>query len=378
MYSISKRLIKKLSISLALAGVLAGSLSLASEPIELPSQLAAAIAEGPLKTVEELRLLQEQVRKVVEVARPITVAVELNDSVGSGVVISPDGLILTAGHVSAEPNRAVSIRFPDNRRVAGRSLGLNHELDSGLVRITKVAPETKLEKPTEGSDAEAGSEVEKAPTAWPFVPLAKEGVKPGDWVIVLGQPNGFVKGRTPPVRLGRVLHVKDDLITTDATLVGGDSGGPLLNLRGEVVGIHSKIGKEITSNYHVPVEAYHREWDRLLEGQMTGLAVGEDPDDWQPQIGLAVSRRGERVVVTQVFADRAADEAGVQPGDVLLELDGDTIDSVPHLLRLVKRQRAFDHVPLLVERDGSQVELDVWLGRAGSDYPGATLAQEQN
>lgn len=364
MYSIRRSPVLQPARMLAVAGVaLLASPALSGGPIELPDALSEAIAAGPLKSVEDLRLLQRQVRKVVEAGRPVTVAVELDDSVGSGVIISGDGLVLTAGHVCAEPNRKVWVRFPDNRRVEGRSLGVNHRLDSGLVRITDKPPSA------EGDDSDEAS-------AWPFVPLAESDALPGDWVVGLGQPNGFVEGRTPPVRLGRVLYTKDDMINTDATLVGGDSGGPLLNLRGEVIGIHSKIGEKLSSNYHVPVAAYRREWDRLLTGRLTGVPDGEDPDDWRPQLGLAVRSMAERVVVTQVFAERAADSAGVQAGDVLLKLDGNRIESPTQLSRLVAQREAFDRLPLLIERAGVEVELEVWLGRASVDYPGAALVQE--
>ena len=338
----------------------------AGQPLDVPAPLAEALDAGPPKTVDQLRLLQGQVRRVVEAARPVTVAVEMNDSVGSGVIISAEGLVLTAGHVCVEPNRKVWVRFPDNSRVRGLSLGVNHRLDSGLVRITDDPPTP--ETPAEGEAAEQ--------PAWPFVPLAEGGVSPGEWVVGLGQPNGFVEGRAPPVRLGRVLYTRDEAINTDVTLVGGDSGGPLLNLRGEVIGIHSKIGEEITSNYHVPVAAYRRGWDRLLSGRMIGLPDGEEPEDWRPQVGLAALERDGRVVVTQVFANQPAEEAGVQVGDVLVRLDETPIDSLRGLQRQVRRLEAFDRTPLVVRRGDLEVELEVWLGRRPVEFPGADLASD--
>ncbi len=372
MYSMSRSPRKTPRLVLAAAVLAVGLPALGSEPLDLPDELAVAIASDQLKTVDELRLLQQQVRKVVAAARPVTVAVELNDSVGSGVIVSAEGLVLTAGHVCAEPNRRVWIRFPDNRRVEGRSLGVDHDSDSGLVQITDKPSKLrdKEEAPDEGEGAEAKTE------AWPFVPLAEEPVELGEWVIGLGQPNGFVEGRTPPVRLGRVLYTEEDSINTDATLVGGDSGGPLLNLRGEVVGIHSKIGKELSKNYHVPVATYRRDWERLMSGRLVGLPEGEDPDDWRPQLGLAVRLVDERVVVTQVFADRPADEAGIEVGDELLELDGTPIESPKQLGRLLQKEEAYDRVPLIAGRDGTRVELEVWLGRSSTDYPGSALVQE--
>lgn len=366
MYSSPAARLPALALVLAFTPGVWGSVARAGAPLEVPAPLAEALDAGPPKTVDQLRLLQGQVRRVVEAARPVTVAVEMNDSVGSGVIISAEGLVLTAGHVCVEPNRKVWVRFPDNSRVRGLSLGVNHRLDSGLVRITDEPPTP--EAPAEGETAEKPS--------WPFVPLAEGGVSPGDWVVGLGQPNGFVEGRAPPVRLGRVLYTRDEAINTDVTLVGGDSGGPLLNLRGEVVGIHSKIGEEITSNYHVPVGAYRRGWERLLSGRMIGLPDGEEPEDWRPQVGLAAREIDGRLIVTQVFANKPAEEAGVQVGDELLRLGETPISSLQALHRQVKRLEAFDRTYLLVRRGDVQVELEVWLGRRPIEFPGADLAAD--
>lgn len=355
MYSIPVHALRTLAV-LAI-GALA-SPSAAGEPLTLPEELREALAGDRLQTVDQLRLLQQQVRRVVERARPVTVAVELNDSIGSGVIVSADGLVLTAGHVSVEPNREIQLRFPDNRVVAGRSLGVNHRLDSGLVRITS-------EPPVDPKTGDAG---------WPHAPLAEAAAEPGDWVVCLGQPNGFVADRAPPVRLGRVLYENDEAINTDATLVGGDSGGPLLNLRGEVVGIHSKIGEKISSNYHVPVAAYRRQWRYLLAGRMTGVPEGEDPDDWRPLVGLSARDQGGRIVVTQVYEGMPADQAGVAVGDIITAFAGRDITSLDQVDRLIHLQMPYDRVPLKLRRGEETVELELWLGRASIEFPGSRPA----
>ncbi|QDV80305.1 S1C family serine protease [Botrimarina mediterranea] len=339
-----------------------------SAPLAIPTELAESLRPGPPKTVKQLRMLQDQVRRVVALGRPVTVAIEMNDSVGSGVIISADGLVLTAGHVSIEPNREVSVRFPDGHRVKGRSLGVNHELDCGMVRISVPPP-----SPDEDS---SDSAVTGSLPAWPFLPIATEAPKPGDWVVVLGQPNGFVEGRNPPVRLGRVLSIDDQMINTDATLVGGDSGGPLFNLRGEVVGIHSKIGEQITSNYHVPVTAFRREWQRLNDGRMTGVPDGEDPDDWRPFAGLTLREVNGALVVTQVFPRRSAAEAGLLSGDILLEIDGKQPESLAEVDRTIRNSEPYTRVPVVIDRQGTKIELTLWLGRATTDFPGARLDNE--
>lgn len=377
MYSKSRPLASRvLAIGRALAAL--GCLAFvahAAPPLELPAPLAEVLGEGQPDSVDELRLLQDQVRRVVELARPVTVSVEMGGSVGSGVVISADGLVLTAGHVCGEPNQRVWVRFPDNSRVRGLSLGVNHEVDSGLVRITQP-PSKLIEQRTAGAAASDNGSAESGPpiaadaTEWPHVPLAEQEAQPGDWVVGLGQPNGFVSGRAPPVRLGRVLTRRGSAITTDVTLVGGDSGGPLLNLRGEVVGIHSKIGQRITSNYHVTAGAFRKEWDRLVEGRMTGAPEGEDAADWRPMIGLAVRSDEGRLKVTQVFSGGAGEAAGLQVGDELVRVGEEPIASIEELNRAVSAMQPYDRTRLGVRRDGKPVELEVWLGRAPNAFPG--------
>lgn len=353
--SSTKEVAASLLLPLLLALGTATQAAKAGEPLPLSKPLQVMLKHERPESVADLRYLQEQVRQVVDVVRPVTVSVELNDSAGSGVIISADGLVMTAGHVSALPNRKVWLRFPDNTRVQALSLGVNHNLDSGLIRILD-------DPPTE--------------EGWPFVPIAASPAKPGDWVVAVGQPNGFVADRAPPVRLGRVLHSRDEaMISTDATLVGGDSGGPLMNLSGEVVGIHSRIGEQITNNFHVAVAAYQREWDRLLAGRMTGTPDGEEWSDWRPQIGLALrfqkgGLQSGACVVTQVFPDSAAAEAGVQVGDILQSFAGETISDAATLSRLATRQEAFNRVSLQLERDGKEQSIELWLGRTAIDFPG--------
>lgn len=321
----------------------------AAPPLELTDSLESALSRGRVESLDELRSLEAQVRRVVEAARPATVAVELNDSIGSGVVISADGIVLTAGHVTVEPNRELWLRFPDNTRVRGRSFGVNHNVDSGLLKIEEDPP---------------------GETGWPFAPIAQDEPSPGEWVVGLGQPNGYFDDRAPPVRLGRLLHARDDTLNTDTTLVGGDSGGPLLNLRGEVVGIHSRIGERITDNYHVSIAAYHSEWDRLLAGRMSGAPDGEDPGDFRPLVGLAVRVVDGRCVVTQVFAGGAAEQAGVRVGDIVESLAGEPVGDVAALARLAAVQETFDRAPLRLMRDGESLEVELWIGRAAKPFPG--------
>jgi Trypsin-like peptidase domain len=109
-----------------------------------------------------------------------------------------------------------------------------------------------------------------------FLDMGKSGeLAKGQWVIGIGHPGGFRPNRTPVVRVGRILHTDSFVLRTDCTLVGGDSGGPLFDMQGRVIGIHSRIGGfAITENMHVPVDTFRATWDKLAEGRSWGTDLG--------------------------------------------------------------------------------------------------------
>lgn len=208
---------------------------------------------------------------------------------------------------------------------------------------------------------------------WPSVAIAPAGSNAtGDWVVGLGQPNGFFSDRAPPVRLGRILHADDATLCTDVTLVGGDSGGPLFNLRGQVVGIHSRIGRRITSNYHVPIGQFHLGWTRLLAGQIWGGELDSDePVEHRPLLGVAGDPREGPCRLTQVFPGMPADQAGLREGDIVLRFGEQQVESFAQLARLVMAAEPGARVEVEVERDGGRVKATVRLGQIGDDFPGS-------
>src|SRR5262249_55926981 len=211
----------------------------------------------------ELKALQERVNKVVEKCTPCTVGILIDAAAGSGVIVSDDGLVLTAAHVLAgEPNQFTGeypaykvggkckIVLPDGKRVEAKTLGVNTDIDSGMLQITEKGPD--------------GGK-------WPFLPMAKSAdLKKGQWVVALGHPGGPKPDRPPSARLGRIENVTKDIVRSNCTLVGGDSGGPLFDLDGNVVGIHSRIGFTLASNIHIPTEQFQKQWDKLASGELFG------------------------------------------------------------------------------------------------------------
>jgi serine protease Do len=260
------------------------------------------------------------------------VGIVIGMSHGSGVIVSEDGYVLTAAHVAGSPNRKATVILPDGREVLGKSLGLYRTLDAGLIKI-------------------------ETPGSYPYAELAKsDEVKVGQWCLAAGHPGGFEEGRKPVVRIGRVLIKDKSAITTDCTLVGGDSGGPLFDMEGHVLGINSRIGRFMTTNMHVPIAAYHESWARLVKGDAWGHFLGGGP-----YLGVQGERDSKEATVSHVITGTPAEKAGVRPGDVIVKYNGREIGDFASLQGFVGESHPGEKVTLEVLRDGKRLQLNVML-----------------
>lgn len=311
----------------------------------IPSLLAAAVSLGALLfhasaaelSVEVLKERQKAMRRAVEIAQPATVGIVFPQSseAGSGVIVSEEGLILTAAHVSGRSGRDVTVILPSGERLPGKTLGAYRSLDAGMIQI----------------------QAEKR--QFPSVALGdSSALETGQWCLALGHPGGFLKERPAPVRLGRVLDENvNGFILTDSTLVAGDSGGPLLDIEGRLLGIHSSIGYDLAENRHVPIHVFREHWDLMLSGQMQGRLF-----DWLrrdvPYLGVIVepSRPDEPgALVRQVVPGSPADEAGLQPDDRILRVDGRELTQGSQLAQIIRGRQSGDTLVLNVSTPGSGV-----------------------
>lgn len=321
-------------------------------------------------SVAELKALQTKVKQVYQKALPTTVALLLGGdsapggSAGSGVIVSEDGLVLTAAHVIGRPREPVTFVLSDGRMLKGVTLGLNTRADSGMARITDAPPKDF-----------AGAKDGK----WAFSEMgAGADLKKGQWIVSLGHPGGPKRDRPPPVRTGRFLAyekagmgLRNDLLCTDATLVGGDSGGPLFDLDGKVVGIHSEIGETLDENRHVPLEKFKEEWDRMARGDIlyfrsdrrqtlaqareaaTKVALNVEFDDEATKV------KGAKVL--EVKADGVAEKAGIEAGDVLTKFNGFAVKSADDLRAMLPSYKIGEKVKVEVNRDGHPITVEVKL-----------------
>jgi len=310
--------------------------------------LAAGIlplaAREPVRNIQDLAKLESKVEEVSRKVMPATVALlsERTGSSGSGVITTEDGLILTAAHVVQGADELLVV-FPDGKQVQGKVLGANYSKDIAMVKI-----------------ADAGK--------WPFVEMgASKPLDAGDWVIALGHSAGFDPSRTPPVRFGRVISKgPGNFLTTDCTLIGGDSGGPLFGLDGKIVGIHSSIGQSLVNNNHAGIDGFREDWDRLRAGDAWGaLSMNPFANPDMPGLGIGMNMmRGTRGVIVESVTPRSpAAAAGVRTGDVIASLDGSAVRDTSELLQILAKRQPGDTVKLGIHRENDSLDVNVVLKR---------------
>ncbi|MCA9268254.1 MAG: trypsin-like peptidase domain-containing protein, partial [Planctomycetales bacterium] len=290
--------------------------------------------EAP-ESVDDLRAMESHIQKLADRLIPATVGVRVGGAQGSGVIINREGFVLTAAHVCGKPGRDVVFQFPDGKTAKGKTLGTNHGIDAGLMQITDKGD-------------------------WPTVEMGDfETIKTGQWVLAIGHPGGYQKERGAVVRLGRVLTKRSGMLNTDCTLVGGDSGGPLFDMNGKVVGIHSRIGGSLTANIHVPIGTYHETWDRLAAAEEWGGAGSSGG----PFVGVVGDPDASVAKIAEVHEGSPAAKAGIRPDDVIIEFAGKEVKDFDSLAAAVRSQTPGKKVKVKVTRDEETLELELTIGK---------------
>ena len=281
----------------------------------------------------DLEVIQSLLHRNLPAARAATVVIELVEGSGSGVIISEDGLILTAAHVSTGVDVDLTIVTDDGTRHEAVSLGLVASSDAAMVRIVGDGP-------------------------FPFVEYDRnDQTRLGDWVFALGHSGGYFEDRGSVVRLGRVVRIAQSTYQSDCMLIGGDSGGPLFDLDGRLVAIHSRVGQRLPENMHVPMRVFLRHWDAMEAGEF----VGTGPFAQKPRVGTGylglVGTAGEGgLEVTRLADEGPAAEAGVGVGDVILTINGHDVPDRDTLREILAGMAAGQRVVMDLRRDSGENE----------------------
>ena len=273
---------------------------------------------------------------------------------GSGFLISADGYIVTNDHVAGNAAK-ITIAFPDGSQLPATLVGTDSETDIALL---KVEPERPL----------------------PFLAFeSHDGAIVGEWAIALGNPFGLFEAAEPTVTVGVVSAVgRDfpaqqgrtfrDMIQTDAAINSGNSGGPLVNAVGRVMGmntfIYSQSGGSVGLGFAVPawrveqVVRELRETGRVDRSSYTGLRVRAITERTAQLLGMPGARG---LIVVSIDSDSPAERAGLEPRDVIVTISGEAVQSNEDVRQRLVDNRAGDTVRVGIVRDGRQRELDLTL-----------------
>jgi serine protease Do len=254
---------------------------------------------------------------------------------GSGFIVSPDGYILTNRHV-VEGASEVTVRLVDQREFRARVIGTDERTDIAVLKIEATGlPVVHFGDPSK--------------------------VRPGQWVLAIGSPFGFQNSATAGIvsAIGRSLPTENyvPFIQTDVAVNPGNSGGPLFNLQGEVIGINSQIfsrtGGFMGVSFAIPIDvAASVERQIITVGHvvrgMIGVTIQEVTADLADSFGLS-SPRG--ALVSSVSTKSPAAAAGIRPGDVVLAVNGHAIDHFGELSNRISAMRPGSQATLMLWRD---------------------------
>lgn len=275
-------------------------------------------------------------------------------SAGSGVLISPEGYIVTNNHVVEDASK-ITVTLFSGQEFPGKIIGTDPKTDLAVIKI-------------EGANL-------------PFVSWSKdETLKVGNLVLAVGSPFGLKSSVTMGIisALGRGnvgITEYEDFIQTDAPINPGNSGGPLINMNGEIVGINtaifSRTGGSEGIGFAIPVDIVKdiatslMQSGRVVRGWM-GIAIQEMTPALAQSFQLPDTHTGG-VLISEVHENGPSAKGGLLRGDVILEYRGEKLKDVNHLRHIVARTRVGDDVPIIVLRNGAATTLTVQVGERPSD-----------
>ena len=287
----------------------------------------------------------------------------VQNSLGSGVIVTNEGHIITNNHVVTDrqgnPVDQIEVQLSDGRTKKARLVGADDQVDVAVLKIDD--PEVK---PLKLADSDT--------------------VQPGDFVLAIGNPLGFEETVTDGIisSKGRPNRsdVFADLLQTNAAINPGNSGGPLINLRGEVIGINTVIASTTGGSqglgFAIPSNSVRTALESLLkQGRIIRGYLGIQTPALRPgESGI----ESDGVTVAQVQAGSPAAQAGVQPGDVIRRFDGREVKNLNVLRSLVAQTQLNKEVELEIVRDGKPLKVKAQIKEQPVEYQSAGVLPRRN
>ncbi len=269
-------------------------------------------------------------------------------SLGSGVIISPDGYILTNNHV-IESADEIEIALADGRKVKGKLVGTDPETDLAVLKV--------------------------ALNNLPSITLAKlDNTKVGDVVLAIGNPFGVGQTVTMGIvsALGRNhlgINTFENFIQTDAAINPGNSGGALIDTEGHLLGIntaiYSRSGGSLGIGFAIPVTTVKTVMESIIKnGQVVRGWIGVEPQDITPELAESFGlQKASGTIIAGVLRGGPADKAGIKPGDILLSVGDKPVSDTVSMLNLVAQLTPGEKIALTVMRKANKTELSVVVGK---------------
>ncbi|MFH1816316.1 MAG: Do family serine endopeptidase [Pseudomonadota bacterium] len=269
-------------------------------------------------------------------------------NLGSGVIISPNGYILTNQHV-VEAADEIQVALANGKTVPARVVGSDPETDLAVLKI-------------DASDL-------------PAITFAEpDSLKVGDWVLAVGNPFGVGQTVTAGIvsALGRThlgINTFENFIQTDAAINPGNSGGALVDASGNLVGINSAIysrtGGSQGIGFAIPVSIARKVMEQIIKsGSVTRGWVGVEVQDLSPELAESFSlKSAEGALIAGVLKGGPADVGGIRPGDILLAVNGRTVADSASLLNLIAALKPGEDAQLTVARKQQTLNLKIQVGR---------------
>ncbi|MCO4863495.1 DegQ family serine endoprotease [Cupriavidus sp. WGlv3] len=266
---------------------------------------------------------------------------EQSRGVGSGFIISQDGYVMTNAHVVADAE-TIYVTLPDKREFKAKLIGSDKRTDVALLKVEA--------------------------SGLPRLPLGDSNkVRAGEWVLAIGSPFGLDNSVTAGIVSAKGRDTGDYLpfIQTDVAVNPGNSGGPLINLRGEVIGINSQIysrsGGYMGISFAIPIDEAMRVSEQLKSsGRVTrgriAVAIGDVTKEVADSLGLG---RARGALVGSVEPGGPAEKAGIEAGDIILKFNGRDIERASDLPRMVGETKPGTRVPLQLWRKGATREVSI-------------------
>ena len=301
----------------------------------------------------DIESLQQRIHATIEEVRPAVVAIRQRGGTFSGVIVSPKGEVLSAGH-AVEPGSRYQVILPDGRRLAAIGKGSNPQADCAMLQITDKTEDL------------------------PFVRMGEsKSLIRNQPCLSISFPGGQGVSGVPLIRFGRIVRVNgsQSMLQSSALMEPGDSGGPLFDLQGRVIGIHSRIGRSMTRNLEVPIDTFKKYWNELHR-QKTFTQSGPTI----PKLGIRGNGTDDEggIQIESVVDGSLAAEHGFKKDDLIKAINEQatpTIEDLRQALIAARDDEEINELSVQILRDDEELTLNVPFNVKRDEAPEVALPE---